>query len=335
MSPLPGPNKPPTGRMDIRQKIALDGKQWDVGVFYVQGDKTMIKVAAAREAGGTPVLFWPTSLAKDGKVESFELQGIDRGRRSLIQPDALPAPVLEQVQNLADKERLHAVAADFSLSRNDGGRFQQSHIIQVDGQKAVVQIAHYQDGKLASLNVADPDNDQHTLYQLNVQEVDLGGHISKAVLQEFSGGWKAVPEDTLSPRLKEELYRFANQHKLFGAAQKGYETKLEEHAADIIAESDIDREAAKLFHDHFEAKVNEALDKRDPKAFAAAVAEERSHRDALGYLSKPKNHFARQEFEAEAATRTDLEHPSRVKLLLEERARKAGQQNDTPSGPSR
>lgn len=321
----PEPNRVPTGRLDIRHQLQHEGKDWDVGIFYVHTATSLTKVAAARPKGEEAVILWPTLLDKDGNIEQFELQSVRRGLRHTLSPEALPAEVLEATKMVAAREQLLGATKDLSLAGRNAAFEKEvnSHIMKVDGLIGTVKIVETATGKVAGIDVFDPIENSRESYLLTVQSVDENLQIDKSMLVKTlpGGGFTGAAKGSLHARMEEELTRFAQRQKLFGSAQKKVNEVYDKQATALLADSDIDREGAQMLYDHFSNEVDAALDAKDESRFRDAVGKRNSYREALDLLNKPKDHFQRQGFEEKQANSVDLEHPSRVQLLNEERQR--------------
>lgn len=80
-------------------------------------------------------------------------------------------------------------------------------------------------------------------------------------------------------------------------APAGFSAEVEERAAAVLADTDIERENARLHEQHYIKALDDALDARDFTAARQASKELSAYREAAAVLSKPKNHFTRVEFE--------------------------------------
>lgn len=115
--------------------------------------------------------------------------------------------------------------------------------------------------------------------------------------------------------IKQEMNRLLRQQweKSFARMREqqgnppAFSSAVEAQAQAILADSDIDREAAKLLLDHHRTERDAALDKKDFPAAARESAETTSHQQAVDALSKPKGHFTRQEFERKEAESVNRE----------------------------
>lgn len=108
---------------------------------------------------------------------------------------------------------------------------------------------------------------------------------------------------------KAEMYRLLREQWAKGFARAAGPTpdtspgdkinadKIEEQANTVVQESDIERESARLHEQHYLGALDDALDRRDFDAARQASKELTAYREALKMLNKPKDHFARVEFE--------------------------------------
>lgn len=294
-------------KFHTRTTIPGNNMNWNIGtatIPHFEAAEGSLTLAAAKTKTGMPVLLWPTLLTSNGQIEAFQLINYSYGKKAEVPLSNVDTDAIGKMLDIANDEKLHGFAAEGSLKYR-GGEAHPSHEIVVDGQRARLSSRKFSnlDTPIACLLVTDSEKKTSKNFILNVSDVEIDGKISASTLMVRDAaakeGWSAAPEGSLPPRALEELTRFAEKHKHFGHASAAYADKLENRATDILANTDLDADLAKLLSAHHEKALDNALEKGDAAAAKSASEEARSHREAAEKLSKPKTHSERVKFERE------------------------------------
>lgn len=113
---------------------------------------------------------------------------------------------------------------------------------------------------------------------------------------------KQNPLDGIKAEMKRLLAKnWAQAAAKWQESAKRFSPQVEQQASAILADSDIDREAAKLLLNHHKQALDTALDNRDFPTAKREAAETASHKEAAEMLGKPKNHQQRLAFERKQA----------------------------------
>lgn len=287
--------------------VEYRGAKWKIGTETDRGlaKAQQVRLAMAVSPGGDTYTLNPTlvSLSRDS-IENYEIRQRRNGLVYTIEREQLPEIVLQALKTHADEQRLFGYAGDFSGPHSASAPNRRSHIIEVDGQRAVILQASFSDtpGKAAALQMVEGTSNVGGMYYLMPSAVSDEGKITQSRLfQSVNGIFQAVEDDAIPLRFRQEMEGFANRHQLFAKQSESHHERRKERIDTLVqqamADSNLNGETAKLAVRHFETAMNEALEQRDFAQAKAYREQLRDYREAENALNKPASHHQRQAYE--------------------------------------